>query len=125
MTFHSMHGAAALLILAVAMATGAAAAETSPKDIYAPGARNGPFVASTRSLGELAKDGFEVRGNLGNALILQKGPAIYSCAIPPDPDHLSYRSYFVCSELREEFGYPDSASAKPDMPRLEMKKPQR
>lgn len=95
------------------------------KDIYAPGSRQGPFVVSTKSLGELAKDGYEIRGNLGTALVLQKGASIFSCTIPPDPEHLSYRSYFVCSELREEFGYSDKRDERPERPKLRMEKPQR
>lgn len=66
------------------------------------GTRSGPFVASDRSLGDLAGDGYEIRGNLGTALILQKGPSIYSCQIPPDPEALSFKPYFVCGELKEE-----------------------
>lgn len=108
---------------------GALAASDYPagkkKDIYAPGSRQGPFVVSVKSLGELAKDGYEIRGNLGTALVLQKGASIYSCTIPPDPEHLSYRSYFVCSELREEFGYSGKREDRPERPSLRMEKPQR
>ncbi|HUD49994.1 hypothetical protein [Parvibaculum sp.] len=71
-------------------------------DPHAVGTRSGPFVATERSLTDLAKDGYEIRGNLGTALVLQKGASIFSCMIPPDPEHLSYRPYFVCSELRED-----------------------
>jgi hypothetical protein len=79
-------------------------------DPLAIGARNGPFVVTERSLGELLHDRYEIRGNLGTALILQKDASVFSCAIPPDPERLSYKPYFVCSELREE-SRPDAASA--------------
>ena len=100
------------------------------KDPYAPGARKGPFVASERSLTDLARDGYEIRGNLGTALVLQKGASIYNCMIPPDPEHLSYRTYFVCSELREkrEGDAPEEPQQtlpklKMDLPTLKMEKP--
>lgn len=73
------------------------------------GTRSGPFVASDKSLTALAGDGYEIRGNLGTALILQKGPSIYSCQIPPDPETLSFKPYFVCAELKEE---PRAAAAE-------------
>lgn len=85
------------------------AAPASPFEV---GARSGPFVVTNRSLGDLLKDGYEIRGNLGNALVLQKAASVFSCMIPPDPEHLSYQPYFVCSELREE--PRDAASAKSD-----------
>lgn len=77
---------------------------------YAVGTRSGPFVVTERSLTDLVKDGYEIRGNLGTALVLQKAASIYSCMIPPDPQHLSYQPYFVCSELKEE---PREAAAAP------------
>jgi hypothetical protein len=98
-----------------------AAAEA--KDPLAPGTRSGPFVVSTRTLGELAKDGYEIRGNLGTALVLQKAASIFTCSIPPDPEHLSYRSYFVCSELKEE--RPATSAALPQGPRLKLETPHR
>ncbi len=73
------------------------------------GTRSGPFVATTKSLTALAEDGYEIRGNYGTALILQKGPSIYSCQIPPDPETLSFKPYFVCAELKEE---PRAAAAE-------------
>ncbi|HAC56784.1 hypothetical protein [Parvibaculum sp.] len=86
--------AGASLLLA---ATGAAA--ISPK--YHAGTRSGPFVATEKSLGDLLGDGYEIRGNLGTALILQKKASVYSCQIPPNPEKLDFEPYFVCSELRE------------------------
>jgi hypothetical protein len=77
-------------------------ASASKMDADASQARSGPFVETTRSLTELANDGYEIRGNLGTALILQKGGSIFSCQVPPDPEKLSYKPYFICSELREE-----------------------
>ncbi len=104
------------------------AASAAPVDPYAAGTRNGPFVVTQRSLSELTKNGYEIKANLGNALILQKGPSVFSCSIPPDPEHMSYRSYFVCSELDEQAG-PTSKATKPfmapvpEVPRLKMEKP--
>lgn len=103
------------------LATPLAAAEAN--DPLAPGARTGPFVVSTRSLGELARDGYEIRGNLGTALVLQKAASIFTCSIPPDPEHLSYRSYFVCSELKEE--RPAPLAPPPLEPRLKLDTPHR
>ncbi len=82
---------------------------------YALGTRSGPFVVTARSLSELAKDGYEIRGNLGTALVLQKGASIFSCMIPPDPEHLSYQPRFVCSELREEAPEKAAAPAQPGL----------
>ena len=103
-----------------ALAGTAQAAES--KDSYAPGTRNGPFVATDRSLTDLARDGYEIRGNLGTALVLQKGASIYSCMIPPDPEHLSYRTYFVCSELKEKFS-DKPEEPKQTLPKLKMEQP--
>lgn len=114
--------------LVIAALTGSAAL-AAPQDPYKVGTRNGPFVVSVRPLGELVKDGYEIKANLGNALILQKAASVFSCVIPPDPEHMSYRSYFVCSELQEKFGHsgkadkPSSMSPVPDAPRLKMDKP--
>lgn len=117
---------AVALVVPLAGFTTAKAADT-PKDIYAPGTRQGPFVTSTRTLGELAKDGYEIRGNLGTALVLQKAASIYSCAIPPDPEHLSYRSYFVCSALDEQREKSAKGETEPvrELPRLKMDMPKR
>ncbi|HEX7775437.1 MAG TPA: hypothetical protein VF449_02800 [Parvibaculum sp.] len=105
----------ALLVASTGFATAAG------MDPYAAGKRNGPFVVTDRSLTGLAKDGYEIRGNLGTALILQKGASIFSCMIPPDPEHLSYKSYFVCSELSEETR--GGQMPMPDMPQLKPVKP--
>ena len=101
---------ALILLTAVSTAVHAAEDKASLKsgataedsDPYAVGSRRGPFVATDRTLTSLAKDGYEIRGNLGNALVLQKATSIYSCSIPPDPEKLSYRPYFVCAELKEQ-----------------------
>ncbi|MGV8998318.1 MAG: hypothetical protein ACOH12_15375 [Parvibaculaceae bacterium] len=109
----------------------ATAAVAAPADPYAVGTRTGPFVVTQRSLSDLTKDGYEIKANLGNALILQKTTSVYSCSIPPDPEHMSYRSYFVCSELKEQSGNPAKAGKPssmppvPDIPRLKMVKPQK
>lgn len=124
----------AMLGLFTCVALAGAAQADAARDTYAPGTRNGPFVVTTRSLGELAKNGYEIRGNLGTALVLQKGGSIYSCTIPPDLAHLSYHSYFVCSELneqRDDAGKTDSKSKNksapaltPELPPLKLMKPQ-
>ncbi|MCE9649907.1 MAG: hypothetical protein K8R18_09825 [Parvibaculum sp.] len=117
--------ACSVLVMGSLAVSSLAAAEA--KDPLAPGSRSGPFVVTTRSLGELAGDGYEIRGNLGTALVLQKGASIFTCSIPPDPEHLSYRAYFVCSELREERAETASAlpAALPALaePRLKMDMP--
>jgi hypothetical protein len=117
----------ALFACAFLMASPLAAAEA--KDPLAPGSRSGPFVVSTRSLGELASDGYEIRGNLGTALVLQKAASIFTCSIPPDPEHLSYRPYFVCSELQEDRQtISEAVTSIPPMPggeRLKLETPNR
>lgn len=80
------------------LAATAAEAESSK---YQVGTRSGPFVASEKSLTDLVSDGYDIRGNIGTALILQKGASVYSCQIPPDPEKLDFKPYFVCSELKE------------------------
>ncbi|MEQ9152071.1 MAG: hypothetical protein RIF42_16600 [Parvibaculaceae bacterium] len=96
-----------MLALMLAFLPGAAAAQAAAptvtqSDRYETGKRAGPFVATDKSLTELAGDGYEIRGNLGTALVLQKGASIYSCQVPPDPETLDFKPYFVCSELQEE-----------------------
>lgn len=118
MTVRSVRACLAFSFLAVSPL---AAAEA--KDPLAPGSRSGPFVVSTRSLGDLARDGYEIRGNLGTALVLQKAASIFTCSIPPDPEHLSYRSYFVCSELKEERG--SAPALPPPGPRLKLDMPRK
>ena len=108
------------LLAFAALASGAEAADS--KDPYAPGTRKGPFVATDLSLTDLVRNGYEIRGNLGTALMLQKGASIYSCMVPPDPEHLSYRTYFVCSELREKFDNKPE-EPKQTLPKLKMELP--
>ena len=117
---------AVALVVPLAGFTAVQAAD-APKDIYAPGTRQGPFVTTTRTLGELAKDGYEIRGNLGTALVLQKAASIYSCTVPPDPEHLSYRAYFVCSALDEQPVKDGKSATEPakELPRLKMEMPKR
>lgn len=108
-----------LLALMLALLPGAAAAQAAAptavqSDRYETGSRAGPFVATDKSLTDLASDGYEIRGNLGTALILQKGPSIFSCQVPPDPENLDFKPYFVCSELKEE---PRDATAAAKPPR--------
>ncbi len=99
----------------VMCATGPLAAQSEPKPgRVETGSRAGPFVATDRSLTDLTGDGYEIRGNLGTALILQKGASVYSCQIPPDPEALDFKPYFVCAELVE---LPRKASAAPAAPR--------
>ena len=100
-----MRLAATAVLLLAPLSTTAFAAEP-----YAVGARSGPFVVTERSLTDLVKDGYEIRGNLGTALVLQKAASVFSCMIPPDPQHLSYQPFFVCSELMEE---PREGAAAP------------
>ncbi|MBX3446404.1 MAG: hypothetical protein KF765_06595 [Parvibaculaceae bacterium] len=71
-------------------------------------------MATDKSLTDLTGDGYEIRGNLGTALILQKGASVYSCQIPPDPEALDFKPYFVCAELAE---LPRKAAAAPAAPR--------
>ncbi|MGD1933511.1 MAG: hypothetical protein ACFB0Z_03210 [Candidatus Phaeomarinobacter sp.] len=63
--------------------------------------RNGPFVATDFTLGDLLEQGFEIKGILGGALVLVQGTALYSCALTPDQVALSYKSQFECSVLDE------------------------
>ncbi|MFN4353170.1 hypothetical protein [Parvibaculum sp.] len=99
MLFRTVLLSAALTVLA----TGPLAAQDGPKPgRFESGSRAGPFVATDKSLTDLTGDGYEIRGNLGTSLILQKGVSVYSCQIPPDPEALGFKPYFVCAELREE-----------------------
>ncbi|ABS62388.1 hypothetical protein Plav_0765 [Parvibaculum lavamentivorans DS-1] len=91
------------LVFSAGLCSAAAAVEPlTGTGKFDTGSRSGPFVATDKSLTTLAGDGYEIRGNLGTALILQKGPSIYSCQIPPDPEALDFKPYFVCAELQEE-----------------------
>lgn len=66
-----------------------------------PGERDGPFVRTEASLGGLLEQGFEIKGILGGALILVQGSNLYSCALVPDHEALTYKSQFECSVLDE------------------------
>ncbi|MDP2122836.1 MAG: hypothetical protein Q8J92_00505 [Parvibaculum sp.] len=101
---------AALAALLAALAAPPALAQSAK---FEPGTRSGPFVATDKSLTDLLGDEYEIRGNLGTALILQKGASVYSCQIPPDPEQLDFKPYFVCAELDEE-----PRAAKPKEPAL-------
>ena len=85
-------------LLALALLTGAAPALAQSAK-FEPGTRSGPFVATAKSLSDLVGDGYRIRGNLGTALILQKGASVFSCQIPPDPENLDFKPYCVCAEL--------------------------
>lgn len=104
-------------LLSAALATAAAApafSQDAPKPgRYETGSRIGPFVATEKSLSALTDDGYAIRGNLGTALILQKSASVYSCQIPPDPETLGFKPYFVCAELQE---LPRDATAEKEIP---------
>lgn len=67
-----------------------------------PGDRDGPFVLTDKTLGDLVSDGYEVKANIGNYLVLQKEASVFSCGLRPAPQSLSYEPYFVCAELAEQ-----------------------
>ncbi|PKQ06353.1 MAG: hypothetical protein CVT72_06835 [Alphaproteobacteria bacterium HGW-Alphaproteobacteria-11] len=98
-----------LLVLTL-LAAGPALAQSAK---FEPGTRSGPFVATDKSLTDLLGDGYRIRGNLGTALILQKGASVFSCQVPPDPEALDFKPYFVCAELSELPRAPDEAAPKP------------
>lgn len=104
----------ALLFGGALAAAPASAQEEASTGKYEAGTRSGPFVATTKSLTDLAGEGYEIRGNLGTALILQKGASIYSCQIPPDPQALDFKPYFVCAELDE---LPRDGKLPPETPK--------
>jgi hypothetical protein len=111
MLFRTVLLSAALTVFA----TGPLAAQDGPKPgRFETGSRAGPFVATDKSLTDLASYGYEIRANLGTALLLQKGASIFSCQIPPDPETLGFKPYFVCAELREE---PRDAAAAKNAPK--------
>ena len=92
---------AAVLALGIAAAGNTPAlAQNAPKPDEA-GERHGPFVKTRTSLGDLLKQDFEIKGILGGALILVKDTSLYSCALVPDHEALTYRSQFECSVLDE------------------------
>jgi hypothetical protein len=101
---------ARLLAAGLTLSATGAAAESAK---FKTGTRSGPFVATDKSLTDLVSDGYSIRGNLGTALILQKGPSVFSCQIPPDPEKLDFKPYFVCAELKEEPREPDGPEDTP------------
>ena len=70
-------------------------------------------AATAKSLSDLVGDGYRIRGNLGTALILQKGASVFSCQIPPDPENLDFKPYFVCAELNELPRAPEGRAQPP------------
>lgn len=101
---------ACLLAAGLTLSATGAAAESAK---FKTGTRSGPFVATDKSLTDLVNDGYEIRGNLGTALILQKEASVFSCQIPPDPEKLDFKPYFVCAELKEEPRAPDGPEDTP------------
>ena len=63
--------------------------------------RHGPFVKTDEMLGSLLEQGYEIKGILGGALILVQDAKMYSCALVPDHEALSYKTQFECSVLDE------------------------
>lgn len=85
-------------VLALVMTTGSviAADEAAEDD-----SRKGPFVVTDRTLGSLLDDGFSVEGILGGSMILVKDAELYSCALVPGAEMLTYKTQFECSVLDE------------------------
>ncbi|MDZ4382149.1 MAG: hypothetical protein U0942_12500 [Parvibaculum sp.] len=102
---------ACLLAAGLTLSATGAAAESAK---FQTGTRSGAFVTTDKSLTDLVSDGYDIKGNLGTALILQKEASVFSCQIPPDPENLDFKPYFVCAELREE---PREAEEPADKPR--------
>lgn len=98
-----------LLVLTL-LAAGPALAQSAK---FEPGTRSGPFVATDKSLTDLLGEGYRIRGNLGTALILQKEASVFSCQVPPDPEALDFKPYFVCAELSELPRAPEVEAPKP------------
>lgn len=65
------------------------------------GTRDGPFVLTDRTLTSLLEDGYGIEGLLGGAMILVKDASLYSCALVPDREALTYKPHFACSVLDE------------------------
>lgn len=82
------------------LSTAAFAVATSAQGAPPPGTRHGPYVMSNAVLSDLLKDGFAVRGVLGNnqqhAIFLQKEARFFVCAT--DGEAPQYR----CAELSEQ-----------------------
>jgi len=93
--------------MAAAVAVGLASAGITPATAQGStpsaqiGERTGPFVITDVSLGGLLEQGFEIKGILGGALILVQDTTLYSCALVPDHEALTYKSQFECSVLNE------------------------
>ncbi|MBX3490579.1 hypothetical protein [Parvibaculum sp.] len=98
-----------ILVLTL-LAAGPAPAQSAK---FEPGTRSGPFVATDKSLTDLLGEGYRIRGNLGTALILQKEASVFSCQVPPDPEALDFKPYFVCAELSELPRAPEVEAPKP------------
>ena len=88
----------ALFMIGMGLGTVHAQAEPGAKSNEA---RNGPFVTTDVTLGELLRQGFDIKGILGGALVLVKEADLYSCALMPDHAALSYKTQFECSVLDE------------------------
>jgi hypothetical protein len=110
MTRRIVPTAAFAALFSAAIATTPAAAQSTK---FEPGTRSGPFVATDKSLTDLLGEEYEIRGNLGTALILQKGPSVFSCQVPPDPEQLDFKPYFVCAKLDEKPRVPEKAALRP------------
>lgn len=92
----SLLAAAALTAL---IASGSAMA--ADEDASAEEARNGPFVMTERTLGSLLDTDFEIKGILGGSLILVKEAELFSCALVPGAEMLTYKTQFECARLDE------------------------
>lgn len=75
--------------------------------------RHGPFVKTDEMLSGLLERGYEIKGILGGALILVQDAKMYSCALVPDHEALSYKTQFECSVL-DEIRSADSAKRGED-----------
>ncbi len=75
--------------------------------------RHGPFVKTDEMLSGLLEKGFEIKGILGGAIILVQDAKMYSCALVPDHEALSYKTQFECSVL-DEISASDSAKSAED-----------
>ncbi|MEP0069872.1 hypothetical protein [Pyruvatibacter sp.] len=87
---------ATLSLTLASLGFGAAFAQNSSDD-----QRHGPFVKTDEMLSDLLEQGYEIKGILGGALILVQDAKMYSCALVPDHEALSYKTQFECSVLDE------------------------
>lgn len=85
-----------LALAGLGIGIGAALAEEGAED-----QRHGPFVQTDEMLSGLLEQGYEIKGILGGALILVQDAKMYSCALVPDHEALSYKTQFECSVLDE------------------------